>query len=335
MTTLSIKKPKVNVHSMFSGDAEKGQKSLTKKGILNKVLNDKLTPSLEYISIYDLEPLLTQRETKEAWVTSRLKDLGGFDMLACGALHVALDPNDKKYYVFDGCGRLAQAQENQAPLALPCLIFNITKEQAAFYFAYNQDKGRRTLSKEIIFVNAFYSGETEAVLWAARLSQIQCYIKGTTEYAVPNPQKAGHPEIKYRALTEGWKIAQSDITVLKQARDMICQAWAGTDSGINIIRQDLFLGLITFLMIYPEARKNGINKALQNFLNWTASGIPQHKIRWKQDGKNQHNKEALSVVLGLTEAFKNSQFYKQQFNNIITFKKIKEYDETFNVDSED
>lgn len=335
MKTLSINKSIVKVHSMFRGDAEKGQKRLTKKGIFNKVKNTEFTARLEHIPVNDLHPLLTQRETQETWVTNRLGDLDGFDMLACGALQVALDPNDKKYYVFDGCGRLAQAQENQAPAVLPCLVYDITKERAAFYFAYNQDKGRRTLSKEIIFVNAFYSGEKEALLWADRLTQIQCYIKGTTEYAVPHPQKAGHPEIKYRALTEGWKIANGDITLLKQARDMICQAWAGTDSGIDVMRQDLFLGLITFLSIYPEARKNGIHKALQNFLNWTASGIPQHKIQWKQDGKNQHNKEALSVVLGLTNAFRNSQFFKSQFGNVITLKKIKDYDQNFNIDTEE
>lgn len=325
METLTITKPSVKVHSMFRGDVEHAQKKLSKSGILNRVRNADKPVRFEYISIEKLEPLLTQRETKEAWVTKRLKELGGFDLLACGALQVALDPNDNQYYVFDGCGRLAQAQENQAPSVLPCLVYDITKEQAAFYFAYNQDKGRRNLSKEIIFVNAYYSGEKEAVEWAKRLSQINCYIKGSTNYAVPHPQKAGHPEIKYRALTDAWRISGGDIALMKQVRDMICMAWGGTNSGIDIIRQDLFLGLITFFQVYPDARKNGLNKAIQSFLNWTASGIPQSKLTWKQEGGNKHNQEALSVAYGLTKAFRGSQFFKAQFGGIITLKKFDDY----------
>ena len=325
METLTITKPSVQVHSMFRGNAERAQKQLTKKKQLGNVLNTNKPVRFEHLSVADLQPLLTQRETKETWVKSRLKDLNGFDMLAAGALQVALDPNDKKYYVFDGCGRLAQAQVNEAPSVLPCLVYDITKEQAAFYFAYNQDKGRRNLSKEIIFVNSYYSGEKEAVQWATRLSQINCFIKGTTDYAVPHPQKAGHPEIKYRALTEGWKMSGGDIALMKQVRDMICLAWGGTNSGVDIIRQDLFLGLITFLQVYPEAQKNGLNKALQSFLNATATLTQQGKLTWKQEGGNKHNQEAMSVAFGLTKAFRGSQFFKPQFGNVITLKKFDEF----------
>lgn len=324
------------VHSMFRGDAERAQKQLTKKKQLRNVLNTDKGVRFEYLPVADLEPLLTQRETSETWVKSRLKALNGFDMLACGALQVALDPNDKKYYVFDGCGRLAQAQVNEAPTVLPCLVYDITKERAAFYFGYNQDKGRRNLSKEIIFVNSCYGGEEEAMMWATRLSQINCFIKGSTDYAIPHPQKAGHPEIKYNALTEGWKLANGDITLMKQVRDMICLAWGGTQSGVKIIRQDLFWGLIVFLTVYPEARKNGLNKALQSFLTATATLTSQSKLDWIKLGGNQKNHVAESVAYGLTKAFRGSQFFKAQFGSIVTLKKFDNFDSAYlvNEDSE-
>lgn len=334
MENLTITKPSVKVHSMFRGDAERVQEQLYKKKQLGNVLNSDKPVRFEQLPVADLHPLLTQRETKETWVKSRLKDLNGFDLLAAGALQVALDPNDNTYYVFDGCGRLAQAQVNGAPSVLPCLVYDITKEQAAFYFAYNQDKGRRNLSKEIIFVNAYYSREKEAIQWADRLSKINCFIKGATDYAVPHPQKAGHPEIKYRALTAGWKISGGDIVLMKQVRDMICLAWGGTNSGVDIIRQDLFLGLITFLQVYPEARKNGLNKALQAFLNATAVLTSQGKLTWKHDGGNKHNHEAMSVAYGLTKAFRGSQFFKAQFGSIVTLKKFDDFDST-NLENED
>lgn len=320
MATLQKKLPKI--HRMFRGDVEAGRKSLAKRGIHGLVLNQDKPVQFMNIAVDQLEPLLTQRETTETWTTKRLKDRGGFDMLACGALQVAQDPRDGRYYVFDGCGRLAQAQENQAPKSLPCLVYSISREQAAYYFAYNQDRGRRTLSKEIIFVNAYYSGSPEAVIWASRLKDLDCYIKGTTDYAVPHPQQAGSPEIKYRALTEAWRITAGDITVIRQARDMIVQAW---QPQCDQIRQDLFLGLITLLMIFPEMRKNGLNRALQGFLNWTGQGVPQHKISWKQDGGNEHNNEAVSVSRGIIKAFRDSQFFKPQFGNTVTFKRIDEY----------
>lgn len=333
MKTLTVTKPSVKVHSMFrsSGSStleegfERAQKQLIKKNQLGNVLNTDKPVRLEYLLVEDLHPLLTQRETQETWVKSRLQDLKGFDMLAAGALQVALDPNDNTYYVFDGCGRLAQAQVNGAPSILPCLVYDITKEQAAFYFSYNQDKGRRNLSKEIIFVNAYYSGEKDALQWANRLAQINCFIKGTTDYAVPHPQKAGHPEIKYRALTEGWKMSGGDIALMKQVRDMICLAWGATNSGVDIIRQDLFWGLITFLQIYPEARKAGLNRALQDFLNATATLTTQSKLDWMQLGGNQKNNVAKSVAYGLTKAFRSSQFFKGQFGSVVTLKKFDEF----------
>jgi hypothetical protein len=314
------------VHSMFRGDSARATKTLTKKKIIGKVLNANTPVTFQTIPVVDLLPLETQRETKETWTTSRLKDLGGFDVLAAGALMVAHDPNDGNYYVFDGCGRLAQAQINGAPTQLPCLVYDITKERAAFYFAYNQDKGRRSLSKEVIFVNAYYSGDKEAVEWADRLNELNCYVKGTTDYAVPHPQKAGHPEIKYRALTEGYKLAGGDMELMKLVRNMICQAWGGTQSGVDIIRQDLFLGMIMFMQIYPEAQTNGLNKALQQFLNATANLTPQGKLSWKHDGGNQHNQEAHSVAYGLTKAFRGSQFFKTNFGATITFKRFESFD---------
>lgn len=323
------------MHSMFRGDVSRIQKTLSKKHIKGIVLNEDKAIQFMQLPISCLKPLLTQRETKETWVQSRLEDLKGFDMLAAGALQVAHDPNDNEYYVFDGCGRLAQAQANEAPLILPCLVYDITKEQAAFYFSYNQDKGRRNLSKEIIFVNSFYSGDKDSLLWADRLSQINCFIKGTTDYAVPQPQIAGHPEIKVSALKKGWSISNGDISLMKQVRDMICMAWGGTQSGVSIIRQDLFLGLITFLKVYPKSQKNNLNVALQSFLNATATLTPQNKLDWKNDGGNRHNHEATSVAYGLLKAFKRSQFYKQQFNNDITEKALHDYaPQIFDTDDE-
>lgn len=327
-------KPEIQVHTMFRGDAERSNKTLTKKKIAGVILNDNIPVRMEYIDINQLVPLETQRETKESWTTGRLKDLGGFDVLAAGALMVAYDQRDNTHYVFDGCGRLAQAQVNQAPNKLLCLVYEIPKERAAFYFAYNQDRGRRNLSKEIIFVNAVYSGEPEALMWCERLEAIECYIKGQTDYAVPHPQPINQPEIKYRALVEGFKLSGGDISLMKQVRDMIWTAWAQTAEGCPQVRQDLFLGLIAFMRIYPDARKNGLNKAIQQYINWVAQGTRQAKVEWKQIGGNQHNKEALSVAFGFQQEFRRSQMWKPSFAQHIIVDRFNDFNFEVN-DSEE
>lgn len=328
-------KPAIQVHTMFRGDAERSHKSLSKAKVANKVLNDDISVRMEYIDVNQLVPLETQRETAESWTTKRLKDLGGFDLLAAGALSVAYDQRDQTYYVFDGCGRLAQAQINQAPSQLLCLIYDIPKEQAAFYFAYNQDRGRRNLSKEIIFVNAVYSKEPEALLWLDRLEAIECYIKGKTDYAVPHPQPINQPEIKFSALTQGFTIANGDISLMKQVRDMIWTAWAQTAEGCPQLRQDIFLGLLTFMRIYPDARKNGLNKAIQQFLNWSAQGTRQAQIMWKHIGHNQHNKEALSVAYGFMIEFRKSQMWKSTFAQHIIKERFKDFKFEVVIDDDD
>lgn len=304
--------PTIEVHSMARGNVQKARDSLK---FPNKVQYAHLTSRYMNIPVDQLVPLETQRETSSTWAQNRLNDQEGFDVIACGALSVALDPNDGIYYVYDGCGRLLQAQINMAPATLPCLVFDIPKELAAFYFAYNQERGRRSLKPEVIFVNSVYSGDPDALVWRDKLVDLECYIKGETNYAVPHPEPINQPEIKYRALTVGWDLSGGDITIMKDARDIIWDAYIATPFKCNIIRQDLFWGLILFLKQYPEARKNGFRTALRQFMSYIALGKNQKDIRWKQDGGNLHNQEALSVALGMYDEFRKSSFWKGSFNS--------------------
>jgi len=325
----------IQTHSMFRGNADKIHANLIKNGIAGQVRNKDIRMEFKYLPVDQLVSLETQRETSGNWAEKRLNDLTGFDMLACGALSVAYDESDDIYYVFNGCGRLAQAQINQAPHELPCLIYHIPKARAAFYFSYTQDKGRRNLSKEVIFVNAVYSGDPESLKLAEILEDIECYIKGQTDYAVPHPQIYGHPEIKVRALEDGYKIARGNIDLMKLARDMIWRAWANTAEGCPQLRSDVFCGLLTFFKIFPEATTGSINKALQNFLNWYATGTKQSKVSWKHKGGNQHNKENLCVAYGLYKDFRESQFYKQNYSHTIQEQRFNEYIQIDSLDLSD
>jgi hypothetical protein len=157
MAKLAVVAP--TVHSMVRGDVVKIIAKQEKKGLAGKLVNPEFgkgqsfEPKFTWMKTSDLTPLESQRETNSKWVLERQEARGGLDLAAFGALSVAHDPDDGKYYVWDGCGRWAIADINGSVEEVPCLVYQMTKKQAAFYFSYNQQEGRRNLSREATFVN--------------------------------------------------------------------------------------------------------------------------------------------------------------------------------------
>lgn len=305
--TIAIPLP---MHNKFRGDAESILKKLAKKEA-TATRNAGLVPKLMNINVADLVPLESQRVTKENWTMKRLEALGGLDMWAFGTLSVCYDQRDNTYYVWDGCGRLALAQLHGLT-TVPCVVIEGEKERAAFYFGYNQDssQGRRTLSKEVLFVNRYYSGDQTAIEEANLLSLLGLYVKGDTDFSVPNPTPLGYVEIGYRAFAEGTKIANNDIQIQRQARDMIVSAWSNNPNGCRFINQDIYWALIQFLVTYPEATANSLNTNLQQFLTHIATGKDQNKVVWKERGLSGNSGVSKILALGLLKAFKDSIYYK-------------------------
>lgn len=327
--TLSISAP--NVHSMFRGNVEKTVAKLDKLQVSGKIKNEEYKPRLEWIKTSELVPMETQRETKDSWVIDRQKRLDGVDMIALGCLSVAKDPMDQKYYVWDGCGRWAIVDTNGSIDTVPCIVYDMAKEKAAFYFAYNQEEGRRKLSREVTFVNAFTGGDRDAQIWAQRLDQIGCYIKAndTAEGQVNhNGKDSGYPEILYRALTDGFKIAKGDMSLQRQARDMIVTAWSTTEAGCPKIVTEVYWALIKLMSVFPDARKNGLNKSIQQYLNWLAQGKSQGGAAkdWKgKDAKGLSGNVGVAgqLAYAFAKSFKESGYWKGQYANTIVLSKLK------------
>lgn len=310
------------LHNKFVGDTESFFKYIEKTKS-NKIYNSNLQPVLKYIKTSELKPLESQRFTKDNWAKKRLIARGGLDMWAFGTLSVCYDPRDKVNYVWDGCGRLALAQAVGLE-SVPCIVIEGEKEQAAFYFGYNQDssQGRRTLSKEVLFVNRYYSGDATAIAESNLLDRLGLYVKNDTDYAVPHPQPNGHVEIGYRAFSEGQTISGNNFAIQRQARDMIVTAWSNNPLGCHFIQQDIYWAMLQLLKSIPETRKNGVNVALQQFLINLATGKDQKRVDWKDKGLSGNAGVSEQLAVGLLRAFKESSYWKPGFNNTITFKKI-------------
>ena len=298
-------------HDFVVGDYDKEYNKIRDKG-LNRWFNQDRIPTLEYIDIADLIPLESQRETNSTWATSRLEDRKGLDLLALGALSVARS-KDGKNSVFDGLGRFTLADLAGYPGPLPCLVYQMEPAEAAFYFYYNQERGRRNLSREATFVNSYIAGESNAVALALVLEQIGLYIQGNTHYPVPNPIQPHTAEISFRAISEAHnRIARGDVALLKQARDMIYFAFANSPNGCTKIAQDLYWAVLQILVTYPQARKGVINDSIQKYLDYLAMGSSQSQIvkEWKGDARGLTGNVGISKTLAyhFLKSWKNSNF---------------------------
>jgi hypothetical protein len=328
-TNLAIAAP--TVHSMVRGNVIKDIAKQNKKGLTGKLVNDKFVPVLEWLKTSDLIPLESQRETNSKWVVERQEALNGLDMIAFGALSIAHDPDDGNYYVWDGCGRWAIADFNGGIDTVPCLVYNMTKARAAYYFAYTQEEGRRKLSREVTFVNGVIGGDEEHLEWAKRLDAIGAYVKandGPNGIVNKDAKEHGYPEILARALTDGYKLSGNDITICRQARDMIMSAWGITNTGCPKIVTEVYWALIVVLKAIPESRKNGLHSAMQSYLNYVAQGNSQAEASKEWKGKDLKSITGnVGVAKELGYAFAKSfvgkkNFFKESYRNDFVLGKI-------------
>lgn len=319
------------VHSMVRGDVAKTYAKQEKKGLTGKVRFADRKPILQDIKLSNLTPLDTQRETSSKWVLERQESQNGLNMIAFGALSVAHDPEDGKYYVWDGCGRWAIADFNGGIDTVPCLVYNMTKAEAAYYFAYNQEEGRRKLSREVTFVNGVRGGDPEHLVWAKRLDEIGAYIKANdSEAGIVNSdaKSKGYPEILTRALIDGYKLSGNDVAICRQARDMIVSAWGTSDSGCPKIVTEVYWALIVVLKAIPESRKNGLNTAMQKYLNYIAQGNSQAEAckEWKgKDLKGITGNVGIAKEIGyaFAKSFVGKKtFFKESYRNDFVLSKI-------------
>jgi hypothetical protein len=322
--------PVVEMHNMYRGkDVSKSIKNINKSNGFEEK-NAGLKFDLKEIKVSELIPLESQRITKGNWVEKRLKEQG-MDWWAFGTLQVVKDTADQKYYVWDGCGRLAIAQLYANSIGIdipvPCCVIDGDKKKAAFYFGYSQDAGRRTLSKEVLFVNRWYSNDPDALAEGQQLDLLGLYIKNDSGMSVPENPTLGHYEIGYRAFNEALHnslMADNDLTLFKQAKDMVANAFSKNPNWNNVIPQDVLWATTCFLKTYPVARKNGLNKAIQDFLVLVALSSKDAKVDWKEKGLSGNAGVAPQLAYGMFKAFTKSAYWKDQFRNVIAFKTLED-----------
>lgn len=303
-----LKKP----HSRVTGDYEAAVKKIDKNG-WTKVLNTNVSKTFENIPLYNLTILETQRNAKSTWAVERLKAQGGLDMLALGVLCVARDPSTGINYVWDGAGRWLLCEAAGYNGDVPCMVYEITKEQASYYFSYNQDEGKRNLTKEATFINRYMSGmDTEATKLGELLDYLGLYIKGDTGTCVPHdPKMPNTAEIRYRAIYEGNKFTNGDRQVQRQARDMISTAYVTANYDFKVVTQDFYWAILTLLHEYPELRTGADNKAFQSYINWLIVGNgAEGKITdaWKGDAKgiSGNSGARFRIAANMLNSFKDS-----------------------------
>lgn len=318
----------VHRHERVKGDIAPVKKAANRKKW--KVINAESKPTLEYLHPSQLTPIETQRDTKTNWAANRLDDLGGLDMNAFGALSVAYDENDKKHYLWDGCGRDLLASVIDSEMRVPCLVYKMSRVQAAFYFSYTQHQGRRSLSKESIFVNSWASGDIVAIKWGERLRNFGLKISANDDFNAPFGLASATPssaiEISEKGIKESWKIANAEKVpanelIIEQAKDMIFSAFSEEDENgvktLDRINSELLWAMIKILMVYPKSRTGDLNEIILKFLRQKYDAgtqnkfIKETKAAWSIPGMNKA--EELSTCLAfaiVTDIRENRLFVK-------------------------
>jgi len=300
------------------GSISETAESLTKKGISLSTSNKRKTKLMD-LSLDLLNPMDSQRTAKSDWAKKKLLDRNGeVDFLAFGTLSVALTP-EGEYHVFDGCGRwlIAQlyAEQKGIPLSkmkVPCVVFEMTKPEAAFYFAYNQSKGRRSLSKEVIFVSSYYGGDPEAIELADVLKYVGAFVKGDCLRSVPEPVVAGTSQMKFRTINDGYyKIAHKDKDMCRLAKDLIYNAFASADGSCDLIQQDLYWAVLQSLIDNVVLNNGPGLTEFRTWLNKRAEDVTQLQFSadWKGNAVGLTGNVGISKILAynLLKGFKSSK----------------------------
>ena len=308
-------------HDKVKGDVVDLTEYLDKNNLARVVKGT--TGRHEVIATQDLIPLESQRNAKTAWIKKALKLSGGFDTVAAGIIQVARDPITGQNYVWDGCGRLALAQAAGVN-ELNCWVVDLSPKTAAHYFVYTQKTSNRSLQAGELFINAYETGEPDAIAFADLLLRLGMRIQGADDYWVPRVsilEKHNYPTCAERSVRHALRLANGDESIVRYARDTIVDAGWNDDQ----IRKDLLPGLVIVYMAYPEMMRNGLSKALRQYFKNLAGTVSQSKLQFKQLGGNMHNREAESVAIGIVKAFRDSPAMRPSYSNIVTMVRIKTY----------
>ena len=285
------------VHDLVTGDVTKFTDLIKEQGLYGKVLNDK--PVLISISTNDVKEIEAQRDTASKWAYDCIVKRGGLDNSVFEPINVIEE--DGVYYCYDGLGRLCIHQMMGFD-TIDAWVSKGTQEEAAARFSWKNKKGIRSVNPESIFSADVSAKEPDALDEQDILAKVGLCVRVRTDKVIPDAST--DPQIKIAGFRKAMKFADNNLDTLSMARDMIVNAYPDD----NFIRADLFVGLVILLDTYEVLQRPGKPyDQLSDFLNWYGEALVQHRLPFKKNGGNQHNKENESVAYGLLKTFTNSK----------------------------
>ena len=246
--TTAVKSKTVAVFEDYlKGDLEANQKKAIKQKITD-ILG--ATPQLEFHPIDEIMPITKQRMGKPDWARKKLAERGGFDLPAFGAISII--KVNGQLLVWNGLQRTTIAKVAGYRGRVPCLVYDINEQMASDLFAYTQDEGKRTLSKESIFQNKVFANHAPALEIAGVLGQLNLYVKGDCVETVPENPQQGAKEISYRGIEGAWRrIAQQDIRPLQRAVNTMNQVLMADQK----IPNDIWYAVTACYATFPRMTK--------------------------------------------------------------------------------
>lgn len=275
------------------------------------------------LSVSDINNLEGNRSVNAGWCSKVLGIEKGLNKTYIGAIDVALV--DGEYYCWNGNGRLTLATITKLD-KIPCLITKMDSVREA-NDAYNKVQSTlvRTQHPNNLFINAVIGGnDVQVKQELSILNYVGLKVVDLTDRTnyVPDEENTAEQDnffvtdysqfgnINISAFRKILKISELSLNLANWSNPSNLPKVDHIRNAVKIIRdkwpdeedisKELLGGVIMLYRTYPALLSgNGAQKTFEAYLDYVAQGKTQKKLTFKHDGGNQHNKEELSVAIGI------------------------------------
>ena len=208
----------------------------------------------------------------------------------------------KGHYFPEDINNFVDAKEKHG--SYDCMVYEVDNvPQANSLFVKIQKTLAKSLHPDDEWCNQYLSGDEETLKQADNMELCGVGVRDSNDDIFPKTTN-GH-WVRSRLFNEGVKrygIANIKKAMIDCAKVLQSKAkWSGE------IYDTFYNGMAVLYSVRPDAKRNGLNKNLVQFLIDNAKLNKRDFIElFKAKGGNQHNREAESFAYGVAKLFKNA-----------------------------
>jgi hypothetical protein len=189
-----------------------------------------------------------------------------------------------------------------------CVVYPVNSiEVANELFVKIQKLNLKSLSPEDTLVNLYYGKDNEALKIGKWLEECNLCISNSEEGIVPSSATNSTVKTRVRLFEESVKNAGLEETKISAA--ILSSGLSKISKWNKEVSPTLLYGLALLFKVRPDAMKNGLNKALTDYIHDSIRTSPKQKDLvqlWGSVAGDKHNKEAHCVAVGIASKLRSA-----------------------------